>query len=315
MSAKFAPSPEQMRARLSLSLLLGLAACSAPAPGGRFDDGKNDPNVGSFGTPKDPGLGTGTPGVGADGCAEAARLVYVVSDADTLYAFRPSEARFDPVGKLACPAGAATPNSMAVDRSGTAWVNYSDGSLFKVSTKDARCEATSYKAGQGGFVKFGMAFATNGSGSRDETLYVVGIDTGDRGKGLAKIDLSTMTLSTIGDFSGVLTGRGAELTGTGDGRLFGFFTTKPSATLAAIDAARGATSEDRTLSGVSTGVAWAFSFWGGDFWFYTSDGSSTSSVTRLKTSSDRSIGVVKQDVGFTIVGAGVSTCAPTEPPR
>ena len=33
----------------------------------------------------------------------------------------------------------ATPNSMAVDRSGTAWVNYSDGRLFKVSTKDAKC--------------------------------------------------------------------------------------------------------------------------------------------------------------------------------
>ena len=38
-------------------------------------------------------------------------------------------------------------------------------------------------------------------------------------------------------------------------------------------------------------------------------GSSTS-VTRYKTSTDKSIEVVKQNIGFRIVGAGVSTCVP-----
>jgi hypothetical protein len=125
-----------------------------------------------------------------------------------------------------------------------------------------------------------------------------------------------MKLTTIGDFSASLRGRGAELTGTGDGRLYGFFTTAPNATLALINKATGATSADQDLKGVNTGQAWAFSFWGGDFWFYTSPGTVPSTVTRKLASTDGSIAVAKQDVGgFRIVGAGVSTCAPTAPPR
>src|SRR5262249_6533287 len=116
-------------------------------------------------------------------------------------------------------------------------------------------------------------------------------------------------------YSGNLAGEGAELTGTGDGRLFGFFTTQP-ATLAEIDKTKGATSSNKSLDGVSTGNAWAFSFWGGDFWFYTSDGVNPSRVTQLKTSGSGELTVSKTDVGgFKIVGAGVSTCAPTTPPK
>jgi hypothetical protein len=160
-----------------------------------------------------------------------------------------------------------------------------------------------------------MAFATNSATSEEETLYVVGIVGTTQGKGLGKIDLSTMTLTPIGDFSGDLAGQGAELTGTGDGRLFGFFTTFPSATLAQIDKTSGATSGDQSLEGVSTGTAWAFSFWGGDFWFYTSSGL-PSTVTRKQTSQDGQLSTAVEDVGgFRIVGAGVSTCAPTTPPH
>jgi hypothetical protein len=205
---------------------------------------------------------------------------------------------------------------MAVDRSGTAWVNYSDGGLFKVSTQDASCQATTFKKGQSGFTRVGMAFATNGPNSESETLYVVGIEGGGAGKGLAKIDLTSMALRKIGDFSGTLRGWGAELTGTGDGRLFGFFTTEPEATLAQIDVATGATSHVETLSKVSTGTAWAFSFWGGDFWFYTSADGEPSTVTRKAASADGSLSIAIDKVGgFRIVGAGVSTCAPTSPPR
>ena len=162
-----------------------------------------------------------------------------------------------------------------------------------------------------------MAFATNGATSVEETLYVVGIEGINAGKGLAKIDLTTMKLTTLGDFSGDLTGQGAELTGTGDGRLFGFFTTKPNAKLAQIDKGTGATTgRIDARRRVSTGDAWAFSFWGGDFWFYTAVKPAPSVLTRKQSSTDGNISTVKQDVGgFRIVGAGVSTCAPTTPPR
>lgn len=251
-----------------------------------------------------------TPSSRADGCTDAARLVYVVSDTFDLYSFKPDQLVFTKIGQLDCAAGGATPNSMAVDRAGIAWVNYSDGSLFQVDTRDASCKPTAFQKNQKGFARFGMAFASNSAGSQEETLYVVGLDGAGAGRGFGKIDTKTLELVALGDFTGTLAGRGAELTGTGEAKLFGFFTTQP-ATLAQIDKAKGATSEDKALAGVSTGNAWAFSFWGGDFWFYTSTTDTPSKVTRLRTS-DNSLTVVKQDVGgFQIVGAGVSTCAPT----
>jgi hypothetical protein len=294
-------------------------ACGSSTPKSGFESGSSG-SSGGFGSSGSSGdLGDGTPkpaGGNQDGCSEAAKLVYVVSDTNQLLSFEPSSLTFTPIGTLSCPSGGATPNSMAVDRTGTAWVNFSDGGLFKVSTSDASCQATSFQKNQSGFQRFGMAFATNSATSQEETLYVVGIEGTNGGKGLAKIDLSSMKLTTIGDFSGSLRGQGAELTGTGDGRLFGFFTTQPNATLAQIDKASGATTADQDLNGVNTGSAWAFSFWGGDFWFYTSPGTVPSTVTRKQSSTDGKIALARSDVGgFRIVGAGVSTCAPTAPPR
>jgi len=266
----------------------------------------------------DPG-GNGT-GTTNGACSDDAKLVYVLSGAGDLYAFDPSSLKFTKRGQLDCKASPiAMPNSMAVARDGTAWVNYSDGTLFRVQTSNAKCESTSFAPGQSGFGKFGMAFSTNGQGGEAETLFVVGIEdgslTGQGGKGLARVDLSTMKLTPVGDFTGALKGFGAELTGTGDGRLYGFFTTQPAATLSGIDKASGSTSETQSLAGVNTGRAWAFSFWGGDFWFYTSDGLSPSRVTQLR-SADKSLKVVMPDVGgFQIVGAGVSTCAPLTSPK
>ncbi len=268
------------------------------------------------------GGSSGSSGGGGNGCSDAAKLVYVVSDQDELYSFQPSSLTFTKIGTLKCNTS-AHPNSMAVDRSGTAWVNYSDGHLYKVSTANASCQSTAYVPGQSGYTKFGMAFASDASGGTAETLYVSGIVDGQNGfppsgQGVAKIDLTTFKLTLLGDFTGALQGSGAELTGTGEGRLFGFFTTAP-AHLATIDKSKGATSAVITLNGVSTGTDWAFSFWGGDFWFYTADTSfnkgDTTNVTRLKAATDNSLSVVKSQIGFRIVGAGVSTCAPTAPPK
>jgi hypothetical protein len=287
----------------------GFADTITPTPGGSggFGDGGTTGTIGGN-KPTTPGGGN------QGGCSDAAKLVYVVSDSNELFSYDPGAGKFTKIGELNCPANGETPNSMAVDRSGTAWVNFSDGSLFKVSTADASCQATSYQKQQGGFIRFGMAFATDSATSEKETLYVVGIEGINGGKGLAKIDLTSMTLTKLGDFSGDLQGQGAELTGTGDGRLFGFFTTQPSATLAQIDKTTGATSGETALDGVNTGTAWAFSFWGGDFWFYTSAGG-PSVVTRKETSATGALSTAKADVGgFRIVGAGVSTCAPTTPP-
>ena len=307
---------------LAFTVVATLGACSGTQRSSPFpetDDASVAPvptdssgNNGGF-VPSGGDASTGTSG----GCSDEAKLVYVVSAENDLYSFKPDALAFTKIGKLGCSAGAASPNSMAVDRQGTAWVNYSDGSLFKVSTKDASCTSTSFAPGQSDFEKFGMAFSSNAAGSSEETLFVAGLADPLFGgaSGLAKIDLTSMKLTPIGDYSGALRGQGAELTGTGDAKLYGFYTTSP-ATLAEIEKASGATSGNKSLTGVSTGDAWAFSFWGGDFWFYTANNLQESSVTRYKKATDGSISVVMPKVGgFRIVGAGVSTCAPTTPPR
>jgi hypothetical protein len=296
--------------------LIALVACSS-APSTTDGNGTTKPkgSEGGFGNGSFDTDG-GAPSSSADGCAAAARLVYVLSIENDLYSFTPNTVTFTKVGRLDCPSS-GIPNSMAIDRSGVAWVNYTSGDLLKVSTTDASCTKTAYVPNQGDITTFGMAFTTNEAGSTDETLYISGLTSkAGGGKGFGKIDLKTFKLTVIGDYSGILAGEGAELTGTGDGRLFGFFTTSPYATLAEIDKSKGATSKDKSLEGVTTGLAWAFSFWGGDFWFYTSDGVNASQVTQLKSSGSGELAVAKADVGgFRISGAGVSTCAPTTPPK
>lgn len=288
-------------------------ACGSSSDGAKpTDDSASSGSIG--GIDGDGGITTTS-----EGCSLAAQLVYVVSAQDDLYSFRPDKKTFTKIGHLTCPAAAgATPNSMAIDRSGIAWINYSDGTLFKASITTANCSATDFVANQGhGFSKFGMAFATRSAKSTNETLFIAGLDSGDAkiGHGFGVIDTDSLELTMLGDFSGDLKGRAAELTGTGDGKLFGFFTTAP-ASFAQINGASGATTETTPLTNVDAGHSYAFSFWGGDFWFYTSDGTSPSKVTRLARSADDAISVVMEDVGgFRIVGAGVSTCAPITPPK
>jgi hypothetical protein len=65
----------------------------------------------------------------------------------------------------------------------------------------------------------------------------------------------------------------------------------------------------------STG-GYAFSFWGGSFWFYTASDTDSTKVTRYDpTTNPPTTTVAAPMLPFTIVGAGVSTCAPlTFPP-
>lgn len=316
---------------LVLFTALGLAACSSASNRSPFTEDKPAATSSSSSSSSSSSGGAfeaqegDNDSTGAEDCSEASKLVYVLSDSFDLLSFTPNTGTFAPIGHVDC--ADTTPNSMAVDRSGTAWVNYASGKLFKVSTKDASCEATTYKAKQGGFSRFGMAFASDAAGGEAETLFVNGIGDqllGTKGYGLWKIDRTTLALEEIGDFGDTLDGKSAELTGRGDGKLFGFFTTQPNATLAEIDKTTGAASNVQELKGVATGAAWAFSYWGGDFWFYTAAlGASASTVTRLATSGDGSLKTVKTNAAdiakttgkFNIVGAGVSTCAPLSPPK
>jgi hypothetical protein len=186
--------------------------------------------------------------------------------------------------------------------------------LFKVSTLDASCEPAPTVQLPQGWCRMGMGFSIDVVGETSETLYVSGTAglLGDS-PGLGRIDMGTNTLAPIGEFTGPLSGQNAELTGTGDGRLFGFFTTSP-VEVAEINKGSGAILSSTPLSGVETPNAWAFSFWGGDFYLYTAT-IGTSDVTHYRPSTGAVDPAYMTDIGFRIVGAGVSTCAPLTPPE
>jgi hypothetical protein len=248
--------------------------------------------------------------------------VYVLSDRNELYSFRPNMRQFTRIGTLRCPTS-AQPNSMAIDRNAVAWVNYvtssvgdTAGTLYRVNTTDASCTGAAPINLPPRWFRLGMGFSTASATDTAETLFVTG--TGDPlgagSPGLGRI--SNNSLIPVGAFSGRLWGQSAELTGTGDGRLYGFFTTTP-VQVAQIDKATGSILDMTPLPGVETPQAWAFSFWGGDFYLYTAPSAvtgRTTNVTRYRPSDGSIDARYMVDIGFRIVGAGVSTCAPIEPP-
>jgi hypothetical protein len=258
--------------------------------------------------------GGGGPGSGGGDCASEATYVYVLSLENDLYRFDPPAKAFTKIGPLGCQTS-MTPNSMAIDRDAVAWVNYvqpggvgdSAGALYRVSTLDASCEAAPTVTLPAGYYRIGMGYATDAAMSKSETLYIASITSGS----LARVEGSTVL--PVGGFGGKFAGQAAELTGTGDARLYGFFTTTP-VEVAEIDKATGAVTQSVPLPTVEVPNAWAFSHWGGDFYLYTAT-FGTSRVNRYRPSDGSVDTSYMVEIGFRIVGAGVSTCAPTTPPK
>ncbi len=246
-------------------------------------------------------------------CAnDATAYVFVLSNANDLYRFAPDKKLFTKIGALGCTTSSG-PNSMAVDRQATAWVNYLDGTVRAVSTKDASCEGQSITL-PAAWSPIGMGFSSASAGSTAETLYVAGAE-GAASSGFGRVDFDAGSVIPIGQFTAPLTAQNAELTGNGNGQLFGFFAASP-VQLAEIDKATGAILSSTPFTQIGTPTDFAFSFWGGRFYFYTYP-NATGTSTNV-TEYDPTTGTVDTsyltDIGFLIVGAGVSTCAPTTPP-
>jgi hypothetical protein len=147
-----------------------------------------------------------------------------------------------------------------------------------------------------------------------EALFVAGTrdTTQAASPGLGRIDPTTFQLTKVGDFVPDIAR--AELTGTGDGRLFAFYTkgitNGPPSFIGEIDTTTAAVVAETSLPTVDQGRGWAFAFWGGDFYMFTGPDVGGSDVTRYRPS-DGSVNVVAT-LPTRIVGAGVSTCAPSQ---
>jgi hypothetical protein len=279
---------------------------------------------GSSGGAPGGGIALGDGGISGGGygnCAPSAALPYVITDTDIMYLFDPAHLMFTKIGPVTCAGESAnTVNSMAIDRQANAYVNFTSGHICKCSTTTpVTCQPTSFVPNQGAFTnELGMGFSADAPGSNSETLFVSdntgpgGHNVSGGGKGLGKIDLTTMRMTPLGVYTGVNMGYNAELAGTGDAKLYGFFTTAPG-DIAQIDKTTGATPLPLPVNVNASTGGYAFSFWSGDFWIYTdTSGTMGSAVTHYVTAT-KSATIVLSGVGFTIVGAGVSTCAPIIP--
>lgn len=247
-----------------------------------------------------------------DDCPVAARPVYVIDgDTDMLSSFDPSSRTFKDVGQLRCPAAqGATPFSMSVDRDATAWVVYSSGEVFFVDTADATCRPTQFRP-DNSFTVFGMGFVLESPTSTQDVLYIAGGTLAGLSQGdatLGSVDFAQQSYAPLAKLSGW-----PELTGTALGELWGFFPGTSPPKVAQIDRLTGAEGLTFPVTSIDGNPnAWAFAFWGGNFYlFYKSQTDDSTRVFEL----DGETGSVEEIItqtGRYIVGAGVSTCAPTQ---
>jgi hypothetical protein len=246
-----------------------------------------------------------------DICPDAgSTLVYVLTQGNTLYSFYPPTLGFTRIGVIGCTSlGSNGPFSMAVDRRGIAYSVFSvTGELFRIDTASAACQRAPFTPGQAGFTTFGMGFTANGDDA-GETLFVAEATVSGKpaSKGLARIDTTSYALTFVGPFVPPIPG--PELSGTSDGRLYAFFTNASGtgSKIVEVDKATGAILATNALNVGTPQDAYAFAFWGGDFWVFTSGGA-TSQVTRFDpVAKSETLATTFNDE---IVGAGVSTCAP-----
>jgi hypothetical protein len=267
------------------------------------------------------------PGTAINDCPDAGdTLVYLVTSLNSILSFYPPTGQFSRIGRLSCPTPDSNwqPFSMAVDRLGRAYVLFSDknrssGELFRVSTLNAACTRLPYVSGQDGFETFGMAFVGSADGGA-ETLYLA-LDT-QLSMGAPKLGVLDVTTFRLGMLANITPASiaSAELTGTGDGRLFAFYEQGASSAIAQLDPSTGRAVGNDNLSALPqtlpTGVGgtsgWAFAFWGNQFYLFTTDATATggSVVTRFNPADGSQATVTR--LPELIVGAGVSTCAPQQ---
>jgi hypothetical protein len=289
--------------QLPLLPLLLLSACGVSGShGGKMDLATH----GMFGD--DLAMNGGGGDGATDPCTEKARLIYVIDENATLSSFEPLTLKFTDIGKLNCAGEImGSTNSMAIDRDAFAWVNFQSGTVYKVDTTTLKCDPTTFQGTPNGFSTFGMGFSANDIGVQDETLFIAGA-YGFGSNKLGTLDTTTLKTANRGDLPSW-----PELTGTGDAKLYGFFPDPQNARVAEIDktsAQLGNTYPLPQLAG--TPEAWAFAFWGGDFWiFLKRDTDASTHVWHLAIfDGGTSVTDAIPNTGRKIVGAGVSICAP-----
>lgn len=291
-----------MRDFRSLFVLGSLLVATACGPADRDENNNGNPDGGNNPT------GDGS---SSDDCSEEAKLIYTVDENNTLAQYDPVTKQFTDLGPLQCPAEfLASPFSMGVDRNAVAYVLYSSGELFRVDTKTLQCTATTWGS-PNGMLQFGMGFSTDTAGGTTDTLFIAGGSNPAAGSvALNRVDVNTMQATPLGTITG-----SPELTGTGNAELWGFFPTTPGSNtvprIDRIEKTNGSSSISFPLNALQgEPLAWAFAFFGGDFHVFLMRDTDAATIVYQIDGATGAVEGMTNTQGRTIVGAGVSTCAP-----
>ena len=348
------PPGSAMLARMGRSAVLGLSLVLSGCGFGLFDfgddaddEGQGDEGEGDSwgeagGTPTEGGGGfteggggfteggepttTGIEPTGADAeppvdgqcpCVADNTDIYLLSDTGAIWSLDPSDNSFTFITNVEC-GGMTDTFSMGVSRKGRAWVQYVSGDLYTVDLKDpgSACKDPGFIPGDPKFPNFGMAFVTNDASDHCDKLYAhSGISPELEGPGvgaLGVIDPQTLVLGEIATIDHAW----GELTGTGDGRLFAFQGYE-NTWIREYDKATGEALGTWPLPGLASPGAFAFAYWGGDFYLFVTapeDFIGPSQVLHLDFDGSDGNGVALTTLipaaPIRVVGAGVSTCAP-----
>lgn len=324
------------------SALLATSACgsssdTAPPDAG---DGGSTTTTSTGGTADEGGFNPGTGGGASEACSEEAKAIYVLAQGDppTIHAFDPQMQSFTPKVDVVCPdtTGWAV-TSMSIDRDARAWLQWGsptgDDYIKRIDRLDLETGTCQPGIGQAptsapDHASLGMAFVTAGPQSPHESLYFI-----DKSTFVHRVGQS----SPVGQFYVFGPGEGtefsgAELTGTGEGRLFTMIMNwtpewdhpctpndpcYPTVHLGEVSTANGSTISNEEVPDVDalglTPGGFAFAHWGARFWLFVSRNFGPTEV--YEYDHENVTTTRHADGPSAIVGAGVSTCAPVEPPK
>jgi hypothetical protein len=240
-------------------------------------------------------------------CSESAKVVYLVTAQNDLYAFDPrisGLAAYRRIGILSCETE-STPQSMSVNRVGTAYVFYSSGHLYYVDTTTAACTPTTYQhpvSPAKASYQLGMGFTAETPDSSAQVLYIHSPDFG-----LATVDLRTLGVNKLNALPSLT----MELTGGPDAVLFDFCSDTSELSEINRDTYQTRSIHKFNLRNVS---AFAFSRYAGVFYVFTATSIAGMTTTTAFDPQLNAESVRDSDIGVTVVGAGQSTCVPPPPP-
>ncbi len=261
-------------------------------------------------------VGTEEPPPPPDCQSTAGDSIFLLGLNGALHQFRPATHELETLGVPACEGVEIPDGDDIVHSTGILWAMMASESgyraIYTIDPVTLECTKTDFD--EGDIYATGLVFVSDELGGETESLYM-GVNEGDpfdfnNPMSLGRIDLATMKLDILGTTELVPNGhyQFADLTGTGEAKLFGFFP-GDTAVITEFDAPAAEIAANHPLS-FGVGSPWAFAQWGGRLWLFYASGNGSGVRTW-----DPDTGDVEDlaDISATVVGAAVSTCAPFTP--